>query len=158
LKVGYLGVIHPEPVKPSCEEFGVDGVDSDDEGDDLAMETADGVCERIVLEKEDAVIKKLIDPMLPSEEEVNRHYLAGHVLYRNRCPIYIKAKGREMDHSSSVDKERLRPEYSFDYCFPGDEFGFKWTVWVGEERKTKLWMATTVPVKGSSGKFSTDKC
>ena len=44
-----------------------------------------------------------------------------------------------------------------NYCFPGNEFGFKWTVLVGRERKTKLWMATTVPMKGSSGRFTVDK-
>jgi len=29
---------------------------------------------------------------------------------------------------------------------------------VGKERSSKSWMAVTVPVKGTSGKFATDKC
>ena len=43
-------------------------------------------------------------------------------------------------------------------CFPGDEFGFKWTVLVGKERMSKSWLATAVPQKGASGRFATDKC
>ena len=29
---------------------------------------------------------------------------------------------------------------------------------MGQERKTESWMATTVPTKGSTGKFCVDKC
>ena len=47
--------------------------------------------------------------------------------------------------------------YSFDYCFPGDEFGYKLTVLVGTERLTGMKFATAVPTKGSSGKFAVDK-
>ena len=52
----------------------------------------------------------------------------------------------------------MMPEYSFDYCFPGDEMGFKWTVLVGRERRSKTWMATTIPAKGGMGRFAVDKC
>ena len=56
-------------------------------------------------------------------------------------------------------KERKLPEYSWDYCFPGDELGFKWTILVGKERGTKGWMAAAVPQKGiSTGRYTTDKC
>ena len=63
-----------------------------------------------------------------------------------------------MSHTRDKGKERLLPEYSLDYCFPGDELGFKWTVLVGKERMSKAWMATAVPTKGASGRFATDKC
>ena len=46
---------------------------------------------------------------------------------------------------------------SFDYCFPGDEFGFKLTIFVGRERTTGMSMGTVVPMKGSSGRFVVDK-
>ena len=49
--------------------------------------------------------------------------------------------------------ERKVPEYHFDYCFPGDELGFKCTILVGKERISKTWMATAVPNKGASGRF-----
>jgi hypothetical protein len=125
------------------------------EGTSLAMSE---VCERVSLEREEAVVKRVLDPCLPSRDEVDRHYLMGHLPYRNWCPICIKAKGRDLDHKQDSGKERRVPEYSWDYCFPGDEFGFKWTVLVGKERGSKSWMATTVPVKGASGKFGIDKC
>ena len=48
-------------------------------------------------------------------------------------------------------------EYSFDYCFPGNELGYKLTVLVGRERTTGMTMAAVLPDKGSTGKFATDK-
>ena len=63
-----------------------------------------------------------------------------------------------MDHQKDSGKERKLPEYSWDYCFPGDELGFKWTVLVGRERGNKSWMATALPCKGSTGRFGVDKC
>ena len=116
-------------------------------------------CERLSLEKEDAVVRRILDPKLPSEDEVNKHYVMGHIPYRNWCPICVQAQGREDDHRKDSGKDRRLPEYSFDYCFPGDELGFKWTVLVGKERMSKAWMATAVPMKGlSTGRFSVDKC
>ena len=54
--------------------------------------------------------------------------------------------------------ERNLPEYSWDYCLPGDEFGNKLTVLVGKERKSKAWKAMAVPEKGARGRSATDKC
>ena len=68
------------------------------------------------------------------------------------------ANGKDMDHRSAVDRERTVSEYCFDYCFPGDELGFKLTVLVGKERLTGMKFATAVPTKGASGKFATDRC
>ena len=53
-----------------------------------------------------------------------------------------------MGHFKDGDKERVLPEYSFDYCSPGDELGFKWIVLAGKERGTRSFMATAVPTKG----------
>ena len=33
-----------------------------------------------------------------------------------------RAKGEDMDHRVDAGEERGLSEYSFDYCFPGDEF------------------------------------
>ena len=63
-----------------------------------------------------------------------------------------------MPHYRDKGGTRVLPEYSWDYCFPGDEFGHKWTVLVGRERETKAIMATTIPNKGGIGRFATDKC
>ena len=43
--------------------------------------------ERLGLEKEEEVVRKLADPKLPNKEEVERHWLMGHVPYRNWCDV-----------------------------------------------------------------------
>ena len=48
-------------------------------------------------------------------------------------------------------------EYCFDYCFPGDDFGYNFAVLVGTERLTGMKFATSVPTEGSSGKFAGDR-
>ena len=67
------------------------------------------------------------------------------------------AKGKELDHRKSSEGPRGLSEYSFDYCFPGDELGCKLTVLVGKEKVTGMCFATVVPTKGASGKFAVDK-
>jgi len=69
----------------------------------------------------------------------------------------VKSQGRDIGHNQDKGGERNLPEYSWDYCFPGDEFGNKMTVLVGKERKSKSWMAVTVPEKGGTGSFAVDK-
>jgi hypothetical protein len=132
--------------------------ESDEDEEGLEDEMRGEKCERITVEREDKVIKKMQDPKLPTQEEVEKHKVAGHLPFRSWCPTCVMAKGREMDHKQDDGKERKTPEYSWDYCFPGDEFGFKWTVLVGRNRGSKSVMATTVPTKGGSGKFGVDKC
>jgi len=60
------------------------------------------------------VIRKLVDPLKPTKEEVDEHDLF-HTPYRNWCPICVKAKGKALDHQK---KAELNPsgysEYSFD--------------------------------------------
>ena len=111
---------------------------------------------RVDAHEEGKFIKWLIDPRLPTEEEVENHRLT-HLPYRNWCPECVKAKRKELDHICAVDKERKLSEYCFDYCFPGDEFGYKLTVLVGTERLTGMKFGTAVPTKGSSGKFAVDR-
>ena len=85
-------------------DVGDDGVaefESDEE--DLRMETGE-VCERIRLEEDGAVIKKLVDPNLPSQEMVDRHWLKGHVEYRNWCEVCVNARGKEWDHTKVGEK------------------------------------------------------
>ena len=138
-------------VRPS-EMRDIQDVDQEDQGKLEA--DLDGIAaEKVTLEEEDSFVRTLVDPKLPSEEEVKKHNLEGHVNFRNWCGICVKSRGRELDHKSSGDQDKSIPEYSFGYCFPGDEFGFKWTILVGKERSSKVWMATAVPVKGIEGRF-----
>ena len=101
---------------------------------------------------------RLGDPRRPSEQEVEDHCLSGHLPYRNWCYHCVRGRGRDLDHRKGIEEERGLSEFSFDYCFPGDEFGFKLTILAGSERATGMKMATVVPEKGSSGRFSAGKC
>ena len=100
--------------------------------------------------------RKLVDPRLPTEEERLEHEKT-HIPYRNWCPHCVRGRGKDLDHRKGLEEERGLSEFSFDYCFPGDEFGFKLTILVGKERSTGMSMATVVPMKGTSGRFSTRK-
>ena len=104
--------------------------EADDEADEgMAKEEAQQP-DRLALEKDGEVVKKLLNPLLPSAEEVERHKVSGHIPYRSWCPVCVKARGKEMGHARGSGEARGRklPEYSMDYCFPGDELGYKWTV------------------------------
>ena len=119
-----------ESVRP-LSKIDVDNVSDGDEEGDLEVEGAGEGCERLALEKEGGEIRRLLDPLLPSQNEVDEHWVRGHVPYRNWCEICVKARGRERDHTKDKGGDRKVPEYHFDYCFPGDEMGFKWTILVG---------------------------
>ena len=117
-------------VRPSTTKE-IQDVDQEDEGKLEA--DLDGIAEeKVTLEEEDSFVRKLVDPRLPSEDEVKKHNLEGHVNFRNWCGICVQSGGRELDHKSTTDQDKSIPEYSFDYCFPGDEFGFKLTILVGK--------------------------
>jgi hypothetical protein len=102
------------------------------------------------------VVRRLADPRKPSVQEVEDHFRT-HVPYRNWCPHCVRGSGKDLDHRKCVTEERGLSEFSFDYCFPGDEFGFKLTVLVGRERTTGMSMGMAAPMKGSSGRFVVDK-
>ena len=42
-------------------------------------------------------VRAMVDPRLPTEEEVANHELT-HLPYRNWCPACVKAKGKDLDH------------------------------------------------------------
>ena len=103
--------------------------------DDLEDGEVDGeVGERVALPKEDEFVKRLQDPVMPTQDQVDLHYLKGHIPFRSWCHVCVEAMGKEMDHRRGEGNPRKLPEYSWDYCFPGDELGFKWSVLVGVER------------------------
>ena len=133
-------------------EFEINDVDDEDDTEEYK-----GIeVERKGKEGDKAIIKKLLDPRKPSEQEVEDHELY-HVPYRNWCAVCVRSKGKDLDHRKSMEEERGASEYSFDYCFPGDEFGYKLTVLVGKEKITGSVFASAVPTKGSSGMFIVDK-
>ena len=96
---------------------------------EIEAEVVEGMAEeeadRVGLDEEDTVIRKLVDPRLPTQAEVDKHYLSGHLPYRNWCPVCVRAKGKERDHQRDPGNDRKMPEHSWDDCFPGDEMGYK---------------------------------
>ena len=104
---------------------------------------------------EDAVAERLRnigDPRLPTQAEVDNHNIT-HVPYRNWCPHCVRGRGKDLDHRRGIDENHRVREFSFDYCFMGNENG-KVTILVGRERTTGMTIATVVPAKGSSGQFA----
>ena len=75
---------------------------------------------------------------------------------QNWCSVCVRAKGKDLDHRSDPLKERSVPEYSFDFAFPGDEFGHKTAVLVGKERMSRRVLAAAIPVN-SEGRYLLDK-
>jgi len=141
-------------VRPRSEEEG-DECDDEDDNEVECDVCVGSEADRIEAEKERNV-QRMGDPRRPTQMEVEDHNRT-HLPYRNWCPHCIKAKGKDLDHRKAAEEERGLNEFSFDYCFPGDEFGFKLTVLVGRERTSGMTMATVVPMKGSTGKFAVDK-
>ena len=78
-----------------------------------------------------------------------------------KCATHTKERermgGKERGHVRDQEKERKFPEYSWDYCFPGDEIGYKWTVLVGKESGSGAIMAKTGPVKGGGHRLTVGK-
>ena len=115
-------------VSPFAQLLGTETV-LEDKGDSEDLGESPGeVGERLGLERDDEVIRELKDPKLPSQGEVGKHWLMGHLPYRDWCHICVQAKAKDMAHKRDKGSPRGLPEYSWDYCFPGDEFGFRWTV------------------------------
>ena len=111
MKAGLRQVAQPKSISPLEVENEGDDIlrdsDADDEGE--VVEGGDPV-ERLALEEEGAVVRKLVDPKLPSKEEVEVHYVRGHFPYRNWCHICVRAKGRDMGaevHCGEGDLERV---------------------------------------------------
>ena len=138
--------------------MGADEDEGDDEEERVQSEViqVDEEVERRGVEADERPVQKLLDPRKPSQSEVESHNLT-HLPYRNWCPICVRCRGRDLDHRKAVEEERGVSEYAFDYCFLGDELGFKLVVLVGRERTTGMYFATVVPTKGSIGRFAVDK-
>jgi hypothetical protein len=103
------------------------------------------MAERVGLKKDDEFFRSLRDPKLPTREDVDLHARMGHLPFRDWCEVCVKAKSKERGHVRDRGHERGLPEYSWDYCFPGDELGFKWTVLVGRERSSRSIMGSALP-------------
>ena len=95
---------------PTGYDICPDEVDSDGDDEGVVGEVLPKDGDRIGLEKEDEVLRKIKDPRLPSQAEVDSHYLCGHIPYRSWCEVCVRARGKELDHQKDQGKERALPE------------------------------------------------
>ena len=65
---------------------------SDDEAEDVRVEE-NGV-QRVGIPKEGKFVRKMLDPCKPSKEAVEMHWLQGHVVFRNWCPVCVSPSQR----------------------------------------------------------------
>ena len=91
------------PVRP-CVERGLLANEAEERLTGGMDTTAGDFGERIQLEKEDDVVRKVNDPKLPSASDVEKHNVMGHLPFRDWCPVCVRAKGKEMGHQR--DKKR----------------------------------------------------
>ena len=101
----------------------------------------------------DLRIPKLVtSPIRPSAEAIEQHFAAGHVGYRNWCPVCVMARGREDAHprqreEDEDDKSGL-PIISMDYNELNEESDKPQKVLVGVDNSTGNVFAHNVIAKG----------
>ena len=76
------------------------------------MNGSEEQAERVRAPREGDVVRRLPDPKSPTQAEIDLHNLMGHIPYRNWCPAFVKAQGKDWGHSRDKGKERQLPEYS----------------------------------------------
>ena len=133
-----------EPTEVDAQGQGVRRAMKEDEEEPRRMEPG---------ETEGGRMRNIGDPRLPTRREVENHNIT-HVPYRNWCPHCVRGRGKDLDHRKSADEERGMQEFSFDYCFMGDDGEAKVTILVGRDRTAGMTMASVVPTKGTSGQFA----
>jgi hypothetical protein len=96
---------------------------------------------------------KIMDPKLPTQEEVDDHFL-DHLPYRSWCAHCVRGKGKTMDHRICV-RDSVQREIHIDYCFMGKATDDNTkTIVVAKERDSKMIMSSVVPVKGMTNVFA----
>ena len=91
--------------------------------------------------------RKLLDPKLPSQKEVEEHCLT-YLPYRNWCAHCVAGKGRMAPRFKHPDRADGLTEIHVDYCFMLTKGEPLATILAAKERSTKMKMATVVPLKG----------
>ena len=96
--------------------------------------------------------RKLLDPKLPTQQEVEEHCLT-HLPYRNWCTCCVQGKGKSSPHFKRPTRTDGLTKVHVGYCFMSTEGCPLATILVAKERATKMCMATVVPMKGGSIEF-----
>ena len=83
-----------QSVRPFDSRVNIQEVDSESEGEGIEEWGEEAV--RIRAEKGDEVVKRLVDPKLPSLKDVEEHWVAGHLPYRNWCSECVQGGSQSM--------------------------------------------------------------
>ena len=66
----------------------------------------------------------------------------------------MRGKAKELDCKKSDGAAGDLPEFHLDYCFPGDDMGFKLTILLGAERGTGSKVSAVVPQKRTTREYA----
>ena len=120
------------------DEKGTDDLNCDEFSDDEC-----GTCH-----EEGIHMKFLKSPKLPSQREVDEHYVT-HWPYRDWCPICVKAKARNVPHLRQTDREHSVPHVHVDYGFFGNaDDDEKVILQVARDEESRALFVHAVPRKG----------
>lgn len=97
-------------------------------------------------------LRKLLDPKMPSQKEVDEHRLT-HLPYRKWCHYCVQGKGRVAPHFKQETRTDGLTENIFVYCFMATEGNPLATILVAQEKATEMSMPTVLPMKGGSIEF-----
>eukprot|EP00973_Karenia_brevis_P064820 9003291-Karenia_brevis.AAC.1 len=74
----------------------MEGLESgEEEGEDALPEGVEG--EGLKLAEDGEHTKKILDPSLPTENELKEHYEMGYAVCRSWCDICVRARAKEWD-------------------------------------------------------------
>ena len=117
--------------------------------DCMPVEAEDGeVIEEIPEEFGTRALKKMQDPKVPKQEEIDEHNKV-HLPYRSWCRHCVRGRGRAAAHQQSKEAH-VTPEIHFDFLFflgKEGEPGKTIPVAVVKERASGMLMASVVPKK-----------
>ena len=80
--------------------------------------------------------RKLLDPKMPSQKEVDEHCLT-HLPYRNWCDFCVQGKGRTAPHFKQETRTDGLTEIHFDYCFMSTEGTPFATIWLRKRKQPR---------------------
>ena len=135
--------------RPKCDG----GVEDSEAGAENAREEFEREETGNVVSEDEATeqrhMKKIKDPLLPTQEEIEYHNLT-HLPYRDWCPHCIRGRGKQEAHYKAKG-ERTMHELCFDYCFLGGSLSNTVTIptMVIRDRDTRMTCSYVVGAKGT---------
>jgi len=96
--------------------------------------------------------KKILDPKLPTQAEIEEHYLT-HIPYRSWCKHCTRGRGEAHPHRRVHKEERAVPEVHMDYCFMGKKDEETQPIMVIKDRDSGKVCSFLVQSKGACDEY-----